>query len=121
MVDRRSLTPEERAARRERVRRRSVQAEPEIELGPPGNRYRIRDPGGGGRVAKILRSGTPYEAGVLADMASLGLTGAAVDVGANIGNHSLWLAVVCGLSVEAFEPDPANLSRLRHNVALNGL
>lgn len=121
MVDRWSLAPAERAARRERVRRRAAARQGEIKLGPPEARYRIRDPGGGGRVAKILRTGTPYEAGVLADMASLSLTGLAVDVGANIGNHSLWLAVVCWLRVEAFEPLSANYDQLAANVALNRL
>ena len=121
--DRRSLSPAERAARRERVRRRAAERAGSgvIELGPPGHRYRIHDPGGGGRVAKILRTGTPYEAGVLADMAALGAVGTAVDVGANIGNHSLWMAVVCRLRVEAFEPAPVNLERLYANVTLNDL
>lgn len=123
MTDRWSLSPSERAARRERVRRRAaaLAASGVIDLGPAGSRYRIHDPGGGGRVAKILRTGTPYEAGVLGDMASLGLSGVAVDVGANIGNHSLWLAVVCGMQVEAFEPLPDNLAQLRRNVGLNQL
>jgi FkbM family methyltransferase len=90
-----------------------------IELGPPDARYRIYDPGGGGRVAKILRTGTPYEVDVVADMVSLDAAGVAVDVGANIGNHTLWLAAVCGLRVEAFEP--IRHAKLAANVALNNL
>jgi FkbM family methyltransferase len=91
-----------------------------IELGPVGARYRIHDPGGGGRIAKMIRGGQPYEVDVLADMAALDLAGTAVDVGANIGNHTLWLAAVCGLRVEAFEPREEQLAKMRANVALNG-
>lgn len=90
-----------------------------IELGPLGRRYRMIDPGGGGRVAKILRSGVPYEVDVVEDMAALGVSGVAVDVGANIGNHTLWLAMVCGLQVVAFEP--IKYAKLEANLALNDL
>ena len=89
-----------------------------IELGPKGSRYLIHDPGGGGRVAKILRSGVPYEKDVVEDMAALEASGVAVDVGANIGNHTLWLVAVCGLEVKAFEPIKGDL--LARNVDLNG-
>lgn len=95
-------------------------AEPAVvELGPAGHRYRIHDPGGGGRVAKALRSGVPYEATVLEDIRTLGLRGVAVDAGANLGNHTLWLAAVCGLAVVAFEP--LKLPELHANIALNEL
>lgn len=43
----------------------------------------------------------------------------AVDVGANIGNHSVFFACVLGLKVVAFEPVEDNFVLLRHNVALN--
>lgn len=93
-----------------------------IELGPEGSRYRIHDPGGGGRVAKMLRAGHPYEHGVLNDMLSLGIEGGtAVDVGANIANHTLWLALVCKLDVVAIEPRDTALAKLRANLELNGL
>lgn len=94
---------------------------PTIELGPPEARYLIRDPGGGGRVAKMLRGGNPYEHAVLKDMKSLEPTGLAVDVGANIANHTLWLAMVCGMDVVAFEPRESARVKFRDNVALNDL
>lgn len=84
-----------------------------------GHRWRMRDPGG--RVGRHLRAGKPYEAPLLDDIAGLGLTGTAVDVGAQVGNHSIYFAVVCGLRVEAFEADPRHVAQLRGNVALNRL
>lgn len=92
---------------------------PVLTVGIDGEEFRIYDPGGGGRVAKILRSGAPYESHVLADMRSLGLSGTAVDVGANIGNHTVWLAAVCGMDVQAFEP--YRHAKCEANVTLNRL
>ncbi|MGF1462339.1 MAG: FkbM family methyltransferase [Maricaulaceae bacterium] len=43
------------------------------------------------------------------------------DVGANIGNHTLYFAGCCGCSVTAFEPHPIAASYLLDNVARNGL
>lgn len=46
----------------------------------------------------------------------------AVDLGAHVGYYTLLLARLVGPAgrVYAFEPDPDNFARLRHNVALNG-
>ena len=44
-----------------------------------------------------------------------------MDVGAHIGNHTLWLAGVCDLEVVALEPDPENAALLARTIALNGL
>lgn len=44
-----------------------------------------------------------------------------VDVGANIGTHSVFFAGVCGCSVLAFEPNPAAVKLLRRNIAANFL
>lgn len=63
--------------------------------------------------------GTPYEHKLLRDIAAEKPTGSAFDIGAYYGNHSLFLALVCGLSVHAFEPDPDRLAYLRRNVALS--
>lgn len=76
------------------------------------------DPAGliGGRIHE---SGQPYEAPLLESIYERGYTGAAVDAGAHIGNHSLWLAAVCGLEVWAYEP--LEHEALVENVARNGL
>ncbi len=42
-----------------------------------------------------------------------------VDVGANIGNHTIFFAAICGCRVVALEPDPDNFRHLQQNVALN--
>ena len=44
----------------------------------------------------------------------------AVDIGANIGLHSILLAR-CGCEVESYEPDPSHHAKLRRNLELNGV
>lgn len=49
-------------------------------------------------------------------------TGATIDVGANVGNHTVFFAAVIGAaSVHAFEPGDFAYPRLAFNMALNGL
>lgn len=83
-----------------------------------GARYRIENPGRG-VIGKAIRTGQPYEAKVLEHIYRQELEGLAVDVGAQIGNHSLWFAAVCGLDVIAIEP--LEHEALKRNVDLNGL
>lgn len=82
-----------------------------------GTSYRIISPGG--RIGSKLERGIPYEHALLEQIWRLGLEGSAFDVGAHVGNHSLWLAAVCGLKVHAFEPHPKSLPLLQESVALN--
>lgn len=70
--------------------------------------------------ARIIRRRDWYERDLLNDMASRVRTGTAIDVGAHIGNHSLWMAS-CGLDVVALEPNPSSRAQLERNVALNNL
>jgi FkbM family methyltransferase len=88
-----------------------------LTIGAHGHEYRIEDPGG--LIGAPLRAGVPYEARVLEHIKRKGFDGTAVDVGAHVGNHALWLAVVCGLEVHAFEPRPDVCRQLRANVELN--
>ncbi|MFV0492322.1 MAG: FkbM family methyltransferase [Pseudorhodobacter sp.] len=70
---------------------------------------------------EIRETGQPYEPNMLHDMASRLKPGDHVlDIGANIGNHSLYLAAVCGCQVTAFESDPHLAATLTENVAKNG-
>lgn len=84
-----------------------------------GRNYEIDVERGGLVGDRILEHGTPYEPWLLEWIYERGFTGTAVDVGAHIGNHTLWLAMVCGLRVEAFEP--LTYAALRENVERNGL
>lgn len=73
------------------------------------------------KLGDKVRGGTPYEAELLADIAAERPVGAAFDVGAYFGNHSAFMAVVCGLRVHAFEADPARAQLLRRNVERLGV
>lgn len=44
-----------------------------------------------------------------------------IDVGANIGNHSVFFAAYCGAKVVAFEPVAENFGMLERNMRANGL
>jgi FkbM family methyltransferase len=63
----------------------------------------------------------PYETSLLMSLVTPGST--VVDIGANIGYHTVQFARAAGPDgrVYAFEPDPDNLRMLRHNVRTNGL
>lgn len=80
--------------------------------------YRIVNPGPG-RVGSKLANGEPYERKLLVDCYQLGLKGTAFDVGAHIGNHTLYFAAVCGFAVHAWEPYDTSRAMLEGNVALN--
>lgn len=43
-----------------------------------------------------------------------------LDIGANIGNHAIYLAGKCS-DIHCFEPNPHVANRLRHNISLNSL
>lgn len=82
-----------------------------------GHQYRINNPGG--RIGKPIARGAPYERKLLEWIFRERHSGTAVDVGAHVGNHSLWFAEVCGLQVHAFEP--IRFEALTDNIALNRL
>ena len=65
----------------------------------------------------LLRDGVPYELEMLEDAASRNV-GLIVDVGANIGNHTLYWGAL-GFRVVAFEPDKSLTSCLEASALLN--
>lgn len=70
----------------------------------------------------IARSGRFYEHEMLEDLRRrLPPDGVFVDVGANIGNHALFAAGVCGARVLAFEPSGALADHCEANLRANGL
>jgi FkbM family methyltransferase len=80
--------------------------------------YRIHNPGPG-RVGSKLVHGEPYERQLLVDIHQQGRTGVAFDVGAHIGNHTLYLAAICRFVVHAWEPHAQSRQALHANLALN--
>ena len=75
------------------------------------------------RMAEWARSGQVYEPDVSRLCCAVLRAGdAAIDVGANLGYFSLLCARLVGAAgqVLAFEPDPANLARLGHQLRING-
>jgi FkbM family methyltransferase len=72
---------------------------------------------------RIRDGGTFYESTLLDALSYLPLRpdGLVVDAGANLGNHTLFFAVVLGLPVLAVEPEQANHDLLVRNADLNGV
>lgn len=70
----------------------------------------------------IRHTGAFYEAEMLDDARSrLFFPQQAIDVGAHVGNHTLYFAAVLGIETHAFEPNPDNFALLESNVAKNGI
>lgn len=73
----------------------------------------------------IVQTRAFYEAKILARVAAMGLVGPAsvvCDVGANIGNHTVYFGSIMGAAkVIAFEPQAHCHATLCTNIALNGL
>lgn len=88
-----------------------------LELTAHGRSYRMYETGG--KISRSMRAGRPYEARLLEHIYDEGFSDVAVDVGANIGNHTLWMAAICELAVVAFEP--LHVEILEQHVALNRL
>lgn len=60
-----------------------------------------------------------YERRLLEDAYHRAPSGTVVDVGAHVGNHTLWFAGVMRRHVVAVEPYPPSVERLRGNIAAN--
>lgn len=74
------------------------------------------------QIAQTLRSGRIYEIDLLGPLSRFVSPGdLVVDVGANIGNHTLYFALICGSYVQAFEPNPTAAAYLERNVVLNDM
>jgi FkbM family methyltransferase len=68
----------------------------------------------------ILEHKKPYELELLQSMSSLlSAEDLVIDIGANIGNHSLYLAANCGSKVIAFEPNASLIEAFAKSVELN--
>lgn len=67
----------------------------------------------------IARYNNYYESGMLDFIKSNIPRGLMIDVGANIGNHSLYFAQYCATNVIAFEPFPETFALLTQNIQQN--
>lgn len=71
---------------------------------------------------KIIQEDQPYELEMLRDMAARLQAGDLVlDIGANIGNHALYLANVVGCEVHAFEPNKHLCEAIKQSAILNSI
>lgn len=87
-----------------------------------GREISIRSPDDDHIGKVVAESGAFYEEEMLVDLAGLLHKGECViDVGANIGNHSIFFAAIAGCRVHAFEPNAEALDYLAHNVRVNAL
>lgn len=72
--------------------------------------------------SKIISDQTPYEWSMLKDIASrINQEDLVVDIGANIGNHTLYLASIVGCKVVSIEPNTELFDALRASVKINNL
>ncbi|HEX3994467.1 MAG TPA: FkbM family methyltransferase [Acetobacteraceae bacterium] len=74
-------------------------------------------------LARVIRSQrTFYEIDLLMKCREIYLPNTRIiDVGANIGNHSVFFSAILNAPVYAFEPFPPNYALLELNIAANGL
>jgi FkbM family methyltransferase len=88
-----------------------------------GRGISLRFPSADDHVAKIVRQTRAfYEMEMLLDVRSRLFFGkCAVDVGAHVGNHSIFFALALGMRTIAFEPNPESFALLEANVAANGV
>lgn len=72
---------------------------------------------------RILANSSFYEIDLLKEIRPHVPTGSTViDAGANIGNHSIYFACICGAAaVHSFEPQQSAFSILQRNAELNGV
>lgn len=71
---------------------------------------------------RLLKESVPYEVGLLTEFSERVSPGdLALDVGANVGNHTLFLACALGCRVEAFEPDGYLVRAIEESLKRNGV
>ncbi len=88
-----------------------------------GETYRIFHPNSQDHIFKRIQASSGFYEVELLEMLRPALAPGdlVVDVGANIGNHTVFFAGVCGCRVIAIEPNQTALEGLRRNVEANGL
>lgn len=95
-----------------------------VDIAHRGRKFKIDGVSADDHLVKLLaKSGKFYEIDLLGYIEAIQDVlppGVVVDVGANIGNHTVFLAEFVGRPVVAFEPNPDVLGLLERNLAVNG-
>lgn len=87
-----------------------------------GKTVNLELPEGTGNVAKKIKKGRFYESNFLKYIAKQNLGGVYIDVGANIGNHSVFFGLFTSADrVISFEPHPDIFKILQKNIKSNRL
>ena len=96
---------------------------PSIAFAAGGKQMTLRFASEQDHIARTIEAtGGFYEAELLADVRSrLFFPECAVDVGAHVGNHTLYFSKMLGLKTVAFEPNPQTYQLLAANVRENGV
>lgn len=101
----------------QRWRRWKSLREPFVHTGENGLRFKLYPPE---LIDGYIYADGVYERRLLQFLSRRFSGRTMLDVGANIGNHALYLAQNFQ-TIHCFEPNPITVARLRDNVALNGL
>lgn len=72
-------------------------------------------------INQIIKSNNYYEGSMLNYIRETVPYGVMIDVGSNIGNHTLFLAKYCATEVISFEPFPVCYDLLERNIILNNI
>ena len=96
---------------------------PNVAFTTEGKRVTLHFASAEDHIARTIEAtGGFYEAELLADVRSrLFFPHCAVDVGAHVGNHTLYFSKILGLKTIAFEPNAATFKLLAANVRENGV
>jgi protein O-GlcNAc transferase len=96
---------------------------PNVAFTAAGKRVTLHFASAEDHIARTIEAtGGFYEAEMLVDLRSrLFFPQCAVDVGAHVGNHTLYFSKVLGLKTIAFEPNAATFALLETNVRENGV
>ena len=92
-------------------------------LGSPTAKFELRGNASAyTHIQRHWRRGRFYEAAMLDYIRERYQGGQFLDIGASLGNHSVYFALYCGASeVMAFEPVGVSRDHLHRNLALNSL
>lgn len=73
-------------------------------------------------IGKVInKNKTFYESGMLKAIEDLNLEGTYIDIGANIGNHTVFFGKLKNVEVKSFEASFSNFTKLKQNIEQNNI